>query len=104
MITYFLSNCCNNVSFHWLRIYFCLLFTVEKGTVVADYSAGVGSNTLVFTSQECYRLFEIDGSRLLLKENLLDQSVCVSFFYLLLVFKKVYQLQHVFILAEKKFK
>lgn len=50
--------------------------TFEKGTLVADYSTGVGSNTLVFTSQECYRLFEINGSRLFLKENLLAPSVC----------------------------
>ncbi|XP_065927708.1 protocadherin gamma-B4 [Magallana gigas] len=50
--------------------------TFEKGTLVADYSTGVGSNTLMFTSQECYRVFEINGSRLFLKENLLDQSVC----------------------------
>lgn len=77
-------------------------FSVEKGTLVADYSTGVGSNTLVFTSQECYRLFEINGSRLFLKENLLAPSVCVSFIFLLfLFFIKCIKLQPLFLLREK---
>lgn len=82
MITYSLIHCYNIYIFFIPVIYFSTVyfFTVEKGSLAVDYSSGVGSNTLVFTSGECNRLFEINGSRLLLKEDLLDESVCVSFF------------------------
>nr|XP_022301438.1 protocadherin-like wing polarity protein stan isoform X1 [Crassostrea virginica] len=52
--------------------------TYEEGTVIGDYSDDVDNKTLMFLpgTGNCASILAINGSKLVLKENLLNQALC----------------------------
>ncbi|XP_061196043.1 uncharacterized protein LOC133204335 [Saccostrea echinata] len=48
----------------------------EKGDEVRDFYSELGNETLMFLDNGCERALEINGTKLLLKVNLLDPSAC----------------------------
>lgn len=58
-------------------------FYIEEGTVIGDYSDDVDNKTLMFLpgTGNCASILAINGSKLVLKENLLNQALCVRFIF-----------------------